>query len=170
MSSAIEAMGMSLPYSASAPATHPDKLKECAIVGQYIKTIIEKDIKPRDIVTKKAMENACATIIALGGSTNAVLHFLAIAHAYEIDFTLKDIQRISDKTPFIADLKPSGQQVVYPIENPIKKDGHLQMLFGNLAEEGAVAKITGKEGTHFEGPAVVFDDEFSAIKGIAEGK
>lgn len=221
MSSAIEAMGMSLPYSACSPATSNDKLDECERIGSAISNLIEKDIKPRDIVTKKALENACTAIIALGGSTNAVLHFLAIAHAYDIDFTLKDIQRINDKTPLLADLKPSGQylmedlhavggvpsvlkyllekkyldgslltvtgnsleenlknvpslatgqKIIFPVENAIKKDGHLQILYGNLAENGSVAKLTGKEGQTFTGKAIVFDDEFSAIEGIQKGE
>lgn len=220
MASAIEAMGMSIPYSSSAPALSEMKNAECANIGQYLRIIMEKDIKPRDVVTKKSLENAMTTIVALGGSTNATLHFLAIASAYEVDFTLKDIQRISDKTPFIADLKPSGkylmedlheiggtpavmkyllangyldgscitvtgktlaenlanlpelkegQDLIYPLDKPIKKDGHLQILYGNLATEGAVAKITGKEGEIFEGTAVVFDNEFAAIKGIEDG-
>lgn len=220
MSSAIEAMGMGLPYSSSNPALSPEKQQECKDVGQYIRILLEKDIKPRDIVTRAALENAVSIIVALGGSTNAVLHIPAIAHSFGIEFTLKDIQRISDKTPYIANLKPSGeylmedlhevggvpavmkyllnkgylhgdcltvtgqtieenlkdipdfkqgQNVVYTIENPVKPQGHLQILYGNLATEGAVAKITGKEGEYFEGPAVVFDNEFDAIKGIEEG-
>ncbi len=220
MSSAIEAMGMSVPYSSSNPATSKNKAEECLAVGEYMKLILEKDIKPRDVVTKQALENAMTMVIALGGSTNAVLHFIAIAKAFEIDFTIRDVQRISDKTPFLADLKPSGkymmedlhnvggipavmkymlqknyingdcltitgktieenlaeveglkenQKIIFPIENPIKKDGHLQILFGNLAEEGSVAKVTGKEGEIFEGEAVVFDNEFEVIKGIEKG-
>jgi dihydroxy-acid dehydratase len=220
MSSAIEAMGMSIPYSSSNPATSKNKAEECLAVGKYMKLILEKDIKPKDVVTKKALENAMTMVIALGGSTNAVLHFLAIAKAFEIDFTLKDIQKISDKTPFIADLKPSGkylmedlhniggtpavmkymleknflhgdcltvtgktieenlnevealkegQKIIFPIENPLKKDGHLQILYGNLAEEGSVAKVTGKEGEVFEGEAIVFNNEFEVIDGIEKG-
>ena len=221
MSSAIEAMGMSIPYSSSNPALSADKTAECNDIGKYIRNLMEKDIKPRDIVTKKALENAVTVIVALGGSTNATLHLPAIAHAFDIDFTLDDIQRISDKTPYIADLKPSGkylmedlyqvggvpavmkyllekgflhgdcltvtghtiaenlanvagfadnQKVIVPIETPIKPNGHLQILYGNLAEKGCVAKITGKEGEFFEGPAVVFDGEEEVIAGIAEGK
>lgn len=221
MSSAIEAMGMSIPYSASNPALSPEKAEECKVIGKYIRLLLEKDIKPRDIVTRKALENAATVIVALGGSTNAVLHFPAIAHSFGIEFTLDDIQRISDKTPYIADLKPSGQylmedlhavggvpavmkyllskgmlhgdcmtvtgktiaenladlpgfvegqDVILPIETPLKKSGHLQILYGNLAEKGAVAKITGKEGEYFEGPAVVFDTEFEVIAAISSGK
>lgn len=220
MSSAIEALGMSIPYSASYPALSPEKTMECEHIGKYMRKVLELDLKPRDIVTKKSFENATTVIVALGGSTNAVLHLPAMAHSFGIDFGLKDIQRISDKTPFIADLKPSGQylmedlhlvggvpavmkyllekgflhgdcmtvtgktiaenlaevdgllegqKVIYPIEKPVKESGHLQILYGNLATEGAVAKITGKEGEYFEGKAVVFDDEFSAIEGIKDG-
>lgn len=221
MSSAIEAMGMSIPYSSSNPALSADKTAECHDLGKHIRNLMEKDIKPRDIVTKKALENAVTVIVALGGSTNVTLHLPAIAHAFDIEFTLDDIQRISDKTPYIADLKPSGkflmedlyeaggvpavmkyllekgflhgdcmtvtgktiaenlaevpdftenQKVIVPIETPIKPSGHLQILYGNLAEKGCVAKITGKEGEFFEGPAVVFDGEEDVIEGIAQGK
>jgi dihydroxy-acid dehydratase len=221
MSSAIEAMGMSIPYSSSNPALSPEKAEECKNIGKYIRLLLEKDIKPRDIVTKKALENATTVIVALGGSTNSVLHLPAIAHSFGIEFTLRDIQRISDKTPYIADLKPSGQylmedlhavggvpavmkyllskgmlhgdcmtvtgktisenlaevsdliegqDVILPIETPIKETGHLQILYGNLAEKGAVAKITGKEGEYFEGPAVVFNNEFEVIDGISNGR
>lgn len=220
MSSAIEALGMSIPYSASYPALSPEKGMECDFIGKYVRNILELDLKPRDIVTRKSFENATTVIIALGGSTNAVLHLPAMAHSFGLEFTLKDIQKISDKTPFIADLKPSGQylmedlheaggvpavmkyllekgylhgdcmtvtgktiaenlaelpslkegqKVIFPIETPVKPTGHLQILYGNLAEEGAVAKITGKEGEYFEGLAIVFDDEFSAIEGIKNG-
>jgi dihydroxy-acid dehydratase len=220
MSSAIEALGMSIPYSASYPALSPEKLMECDFIGKHVRNILELDLKPRDIVTRKSFENATTVIVALGGSTNAVLHLPAMAHSFGLEFTLKDVQRISDKTPFIADLKPSGQylmedlheaggvpgvmkyllekgylhgdsmtvtgktiaenlaevpglkdgqKVIFPIETPVKPTGHLQILYGNLAEEGAVAKITGKEGEYFEGPAIVFDDEFSAIEGIKNG-
>ena len=220
MSSAIEALGMSIPYSASYPALSPEKIMECEHIGKYMRKVLELDLKPRDIVTKKSFENATTVIVALGGSTNAVLHLPAMAHSFGLEFTLDDIQRISDKTPFIADLKPSGkylmedlhavggvpavmkyllengylhgdcmtvtgqtiaenlsqvdgllegQDVIFPLENPVKESGHLQILYGNLATEGAVAKITGKEGEYFEGKAVVFDDEFSAIEGIKDG-
>ena len=221
MSSAIEAMGMSIPYSASNPALSPEKAEECKNIGKYIRLLLEKDIKPRDIVTKKSFENAVTVIVALGGSTNATLHLPAMAHSFGIDFTLDDIQKISDKTPYIGDLKPSGrymmedlhavggipavmkyllskgmlhgdcmtvtgrtiaenlaevadlregQDVILPIEKPLKSSGHLQILYGNLAEKGAVAKITGKEGEYFEGPAVVFNNEFEVIDGISSGK
>ena len=220
MSSAIEALGMSIPYSASYPALSPEKIMECEHIGQYMRKVLELDLKPRDIVTKKSFENATTVIVALGGSTNAVLHLPAMAHSFGLEFTLDDIQRNSDKTPFIADLKPSGQylmedlhavggvpavmkyllekgylhgdcmtvtgktiaenlsqvdgllegqKVIYPLETPVKESGHIQILYGNLATEGAVAKITGKEGEYFEGKAVVFDDEFSAIEGIQDG-
>ncbi len=220
MSSAIEALGMSIPYSASYPALSPEKIMECEHIGQHMRNILELDLKPRDIVTKKSFENATTVIVALGGSTNAVLHLPAMAHSFGLEFTLDDIQRISDKTPFIADLKPSGQylmedlhgvggvpavmkyllekgylhgdcmtvtgqtiaenlsqvdgllegqKVIYPIETPVKKSGHIQILYGNLATEGAVAKITGKEGEYFEGKAIVFDDEFAAIEGVKDG-
>jgi dihydroxy-acid dehydratase len=221
MASAIEAMGMALPYDSSNPAMSPEKLEECNHVGKYMRIIMEKDIKPRDILTKKAFENAITLIIALGGSTNAVLHLLAIAKSAEIELDIEDFQRISDKTPFIADLKPSGkylmedvhriggvpavlkllleegllhgdcltvtgktlaenlqdlpslqegQKVIKPLNDPIKQTGHLRILKGNLAPEGAVAKITGKEGLRFEGTAKVFEGEFDATDGILAGK
>ena len=217
MSSAIEALGMSLPYSSSSPAVSEDKKVECMSIGKAIKNLMEKDIKPKDIMTKQAFENAITVVIALGGSTNAVLHLLAMAHTVDVDLVLEDFQAISNKTPLLADLKPSGkflmedlhniggtpavmkmllekgylhgncltvtgktiaenlaeikglspeQQIIMPIEKPIKASGHIQILFGNLAKEGAVAKITGKEGEFFEGPARVYDNEFDAIKGI----
>ena len=220
MAAAIEALGMSLPSSSSSTALSGAKQEELAKAGKAIKHLLEEDIKPRDIMTKEAFENAIVTIIALGGSTNAVLHLIAMAHSVELELTLEDIQRLSDKVPFIADLKPSGkylmedlhnvggvpavmklllehgylhgdcltvtgktiaenladlpdlsqgQDVIKPLSNPIKASGHLQMLFGNLATEGAVAKITGKEGLKFSGPAVVFDDEFDCIDGIGDG-
>jgi dihydroxy-acid dehydratase len=220
MASAIEAMGLSLPYNASNPAISEEKKRECASIGQYVIQLLEKDLKPRDILTKPAMENAVRLIAALGGSTNAVLHFLAIADAAELPFSLEDFQHICNDTPFIADLKPSGkfmmedvhqiggtpavmkylleegmlhgdcmtvtgktiaenlaelpalakdQKVIYPISNPIKSTGHIRILKGNLAEEGAVAKITGKEGLHFTGPAKVYDGEFAANDGISNG-
>lgn len=220
MSSAIEALGMSLPYSSSNPAISPEKETECAEVGAAIKKLLELDLKPRDILTKASFENAIRVITVLGGSTNAVMHLIAIAHSVDIDLSLADFQRITDETPFLADLKPSGkylmedlheaggipavmkfmlekgmldgscmtvtgytqaenlakvpdlkndQQIIRELDQPIKETGHLQMLFGNLAEEGSVAKITGKEGEKFVGTAVVFDDEFSAIEGIGNG-
>lgn len=220
MSSAIEALGMSLPYSSSNPAVSPEKETECAEVGAAIKKLLELDLKPRDILTKDSFENAIRLITVLGGSTNAVMHLIAIAHSVDINLTLEDFQRITDETPFLADLKPSGKylmedlheaggipavmkfmldkgmlngdcmtvtgytiaenlekvpelnnqkNIIRDLSEPIKETGHLQMLFGNLAEEGAVAKITGKEGEKFVGTAVVFDDEFSAIEGIGNG-
>lgn len=221
MASAIEAMGLGLPYSASNPAVSPAKSEECKKVGETLQYLLENDLKPRDIVTKKSFENAITLIIALGGSTNAVLHLMAVAKAFEIPLSIDDFQRISDKTPFLADLKPSGrylmehvhniggipavmklllengflhgdcmtvtgktiaenlaglpslpedQEIVRPFSNPIKKTGHLQILYGNLARTGAVAKITGKEGEKFEGPARVFDSEYEANDGILAGK
>lgn len=220
MSSAIEAMGMSLPYNSSIPAISKEKQEESVQAGQQIKKLLEDDIKPRDIVTKQALINAFTLVTVLGGSTNAVLHFLAIAHAFDVDFTINDFQSISDRTPFLADLKPSGQylmedlheaggtpavmklllgkglidgncmtvtgktimenlqdlpglkegqQIIQPFNTPIKKTGHLQILFGNLAKDGAVAKITGKEGESFEGPARVFNSEYEANEGISNG-
>ncbi len=217
MSSAIEALGMSLPYSSSNPATSLDKIAECRKTGEAMQRLLEKDLKPKDIVTRKSFENAVTLIMALGGSTNAVLHFLAMAKAFDIDWNIDDFQAISDKTPFLADLKPSGkyvmedlhqvggtpavmkyllekgfihgdcmtvtgktvaenleevpslaqeQDIIMPIETPIKKTGHIQILKGNLAEEGSVAKITGKEGLRFEGKARVYDGEFDMIKGV----
>ncbi|NBC26968.1 MAG: dihydroxy-acid dehydratase, partial [Bacteroidetes bacterium] len=221
MASAIETLGMSLPFSSSIPATHKEKQKECEKAGAAIYTLLEKDLKPLDIITKKSLENAVAMIIALGGSTNAVMHMLAIAHAANVDFTIDDFQKVSDRTPFLADLKPSGkyvmedlynvggvpavqkllikeglldgscmtvtgktleenvadlpslleeQNVIHPVSNPVKKTGHLQILYGNLAEGGSVAKITGKEGTKFSGPARVFESEEDALEGIRGGK
>ena len=221
MSSAIEALGMSLPYSSSNPALSPEKAKECEEAGKAIRLMLEKDIKPRDIMTKEAFENAIKIIMVLGGSTNAVLHMIAIADAVGIKITLDDFQRLSDTTPVLADLKPSGkylmedlhevggvpavmkymlekgmlngdcltctgktvaenlkdlpdlsegQDVVLPIEKPYKSTGHIQILYGNLAEEGSVAKISGKEGEFFEGTAVVFEDEFEVVDGLRSGK
>lgn len=220
MASAIEALGMSLPYSASNPALSVEKRHECLQAGQAIKILLQKDIKPKDIMTKKAFENAMTVIMVLGGSTNAVMHLIAMAHAVDLKLTLEDFQKISDKTPVLADLKPSGrylmedlhnvggvpavmkyllqhgmlhgdclsvtgktiaenlkdvpdlsagQDVFRDLINPIKATGHLQMLFGNLASEGSVAKISGKEGNRFEGPARVFDDEYAVIAGIKNG-
>jgi len=222
MSSAIEALGMSLPYSSSNPALSKDKKDECLAAGKYIRLLLEKDIKPRDIMTKEAFENALTIIMALGGSTNAVLHFIAIAKSVGIPVKLEDFQRISDRTPLIADLKPSGkylmedlhniggvplvmkyllkkgfihgncmtvtgktiaenleevadidfstQDIIVPLEKPLKPTAHIQILYGNLATEGSVAKITGKEGERFKGPARVFDGEFELIAGITSGK
>ncbi len=221
MAAAIEAMGMSLPYNASNPAQSWEKETESVLAGKAIRQLLEKDIKPLDIVTEKSLENAVRLIIILGGSTNAVLHMLAIARAADIEFTLDDFQLISDTTPFLADLKPSGkylmedvheiggipavlkyllkkglihgdcltvtgktlaenledvpelsadQEVIKPIEHPIKVTGHLRMLYGNLASEGSVAKITGKEGLVFIGKAKVFEGEFAANDGIRDGK
>ncbi|PWL38763.1 dihydroxy-acid dehydratase [Flagellimonas aquimarina] len=220
MASAIEALGMALPYNSSNPAVGDRKKQDCVDSGKALRYLLENDIKPSDIISKKSLENAVRLITVLGGSTNAVLHFLAIAKAAEIDFELADFQRISDTTPFLADLKPSGkylmedlhrvggvpavmkfmlkhdmlhgdcltvtgktiaenlaevpdltegQKVVMDLENPIKETGHLRILHGNLATEGAVAKITGKEGLHFSGPAKVFESEFEANDGIREG-
>jgi dihydroxy-acid dehydratase len=217
MASAIEAMGLSLPYSSSAPATSEKKKNEAANVGKAIYNLLEKDIKPRDIMTMKAFENAMRVIIVLGGSTNAVLHLIAMAKSAGLHLTLQDFQRISDTTPLLADLKPSGkymmedmdaiggvpavmklldkkgllhtdcmtvtgktvaenlkeamdipsdQDLMYSWDNPIKKTGHLQMLFGNIAPQGSVAKITGKEGLCFEGPARVYDSEESLNTGL----
>jgi len=221
MASAIEAMGMALPYNSSLPARDKGKKQESQNVGRYIRKLLEHDLKPLDIITKKAFENAISLITVLGGSTNAVLHLLAIANTAGISLSLEDFQRIGDRTPFLGDLKPSGghvmedlhkaggipavmkymlaeglmdgdcltvtgktigenladvdplspgQKVIMPIEKPIKKTGHIQILFGNLAPEGAVAKITGKEGEFFEGPARVFESEQEANDGIKNGK
>lgn len=221
MASAIEALGMSLPYSSSNPAVSPEKEAECEQAGIAMRHLLEADILPRQIMSKAAFENALTVIMALGGSTNAVLHMLAMAKAVEIPLSLDDFQRISDKTPLLADLKPSGkylmedlhqiggtpavmkyllsagmldgscltvtgktiaenlaalpdlsaeQPIIYPLETPIKTSGHLQILYGNLAEDGSVAKITGKEGERFEGTARVFDGEFAANDAIVAGK
>ncbi|NER13911.1 dihydroxy-acid dehydratase [Leptobacterium flavescens] len=221
MASAIEALGMALPYNSSNPAESNEKKEECTQAGRALRYLLENDIKPSDIVTRKSLENAIRLITVLGGSTNAVLHFLAIAKAANIDFSLEDFQRISDSTPFLADLKPSGkyvmedlhkiggipavlkfmlmngmlhgecltvtgktlaenlidvpdlaegQQIIKPLQEPIKKTGHIRILFGNLAEDGAVAKITGKEGLSFTGRARVFDGEFAANEGIGKGE
>ncbi len=221
MASAIEALGMSLPYSSSNPALSPEKKAECELAGEAIKVLLERDIKPRDIMTRKAFENALTVITALGGSTNAVLHLLAMAHSVGVELTMDDFQTIGDKTPVIGDLKPSGkylmedlhnvggvpgvmkylldlgmlhgdcltvtgktleenlsklpyldpnQQVILPVTSPFKPSGHLQILYGNLAERGSVAKISGKEGEYFKGSARVFDDEYEAIDGIKNGK
>ncbi len=222
MASAIEAMGMSLPYSSSNPALSEDKKTECLAAGKAIRLLLEKDIKPTDIMTRKAFENAVTVIMVLGGSTNAVLHMIAMAKSVDVKFSQDDFQTISDKIPVLADFKPSGkylmqdlhehggvpavmkyllqkgllhgdcltvtgntvaenlagapdldfetQKIIYPIEQALKKTGHLQILYGNLAEKGSVAKISGKEGEKFVGPARVFDGEFELIKGINSGK
>ena len=221
MASAIEALGMSLPFSSSNPAVSQEKIQDCKAVGVAMRQLIVKDLKPLDIVTKKSLENALRLIAILGGSTNAVLHFLAIAHAADINLTIDDFQKISDSTPFLADLKPSGkylmkdlhaiggipavlkfmlendllngdcmtitgktlaenltdvnslkegQDLIRSLDNPIKSTGHIRILKGNLALEGSVAKITGKEGLKFAGPARVFDGEFAANDGIGAGK
>ncbi|QIH36446.1 dihydroxy-acid dehydratase [Sphingobacterium sp. DR205] len=222
MASAIEALGMSLPYSSSNPAISAEKKNECLEAGKHIRTLLEKDIKPSDIMTRKAFENALRTIVILGGSTNAVLHFIAIGKAVGVDISQDDFQRMSDETPVLADFKPSGkylmqdlqqyggtpavmkylldegllhgdcitvtgktvaenladvksimeydQPIIKPLSNPIKATGHLQILYGNLAEKGSVAKISGKEGEKFTGPARVFDGEHDLVAGIASGR
>ncbi|MFV8337280.1 dihydroxy-acid dehydratase [Flavobacterium sp. RSP29] len=221
MSSAIEALGMSLPYSSSNPALSPEKKQECADAGKAIRILLEKDIKPRDIMTRKAFENAITIVAVLGGSTNAVMHLIAMAHAVGVDLTLKDFQDISDKTPLLADLKPSGkylmedlhnvggvpgvmkyllkegllhgdcltvtgktiaenlasvpdlndgQDVIHEIQKALKATGNIQILYGNIASEGCVAKISGKEGEFFEGTAVVYENEHDVIKGIRGGE
>jgi len=221
MSSAIEMMGLSLTYNSTIPAGSPDKVKEMGRVGKAIRTALEKDLKPSDILTKTSFENAIALVTVLGGSTNAVLHLLAIARTAGIELTLEDFQRVSDRTPLLADLKPSGQyvmedlheiggvpgvmklmlqenlidgqamtvtgktvgevleevkgledsqKIIHSLSHPIKKTGHLQILYGNLAPEGAVSKITGKEGTKFRGKAKVYDSEKEANKAIIDGE
>lgn len=217
LSSAIEALGMSMPYSSSNPAVSDEKKVELMKLGDAIRNLLEKDIKPRDIMTRKAFENALRMIMILGGSTNATMHMIAMARSVGVDLTLDDFQKFADTTPFISNLKPSGewlmqdlhdiggipavmkyllekgllhgdcltvtgktlaenladvpslkegQEIIRPIEDPIKPQGHIQILYGNLASEGSVAKITGKEGELFEGPARVYEDEFEAIAGI----
>jgi dihydroxy-acid dehydratase len=221
MASAIEALGMSLPYSASLPAEDPGKLEECFQAGAAIRKLLEKDLKPRDIMTRAAFENAMVIVMALGGSTNAVLHLIAMARSVGVELTLDDFQKVSDRVPFLADLKPSGkfvqedlhsvggtpavmkyllqkgylngdcitctgrtlgenvahvpglkagQSIVHDVEHPIKATGHIRILRGNLAPEGAVAKITGKEGLVFTGPAICFDSEEDMLKGLEKGK
>src|SRR3982751_3567129 len=218
MAAAIEALGMSLPFSSSNPALSKEKKEECYAAGKAIQLLIEKDIKPKDIMTREAFENAIVVIMALGGSTNAVLHLIAMAKSVSVKLTQDDFQIISNRVPVLADFKPSGkylmqdlyqhggvpavikyllekgfmhgscltvtgktleenlktvtpldfnnQKIIHPIENPIKKTGHLQILYGNLASGGSVAKISGKEGERFVGPAKVFDGEFELINGI----
>ena len=222
MAAAIEALGMSLPYSSSNPALSPEKREECREAGKAIRILLEKDIKPSDIMTRKAFDNAMRIVIVLGGSTNAVLHLIAMAHSVGISLTQDDFQTMSDQTPVLADFKPSGkylmqdlheqggvpavmrylldegllhgdcltvtgktiaenletiesinfetQDIVMPRSTPVKATGHLQILYGNLAEGGSVAKITGKEGETFRGPARVFDGEKSLIEGISSGR
>ena len=217
MSSAIETLGMSLPYSSSIPAEDPDKLDECFRAGAAIRLLLENDIKPRDIMTREAFENAMVVIMILGGSTNAVLHLIAMARSVDVDLTIDDFQSVSNRIPFLADLKPSGrfvmedlhaaggtpalhkyllekglitgdcmtvtgktlaenvadlpglaegQEIIHPVESPIKSTGHLRILRGNVAPEGSVAKITGKEGTKFSGPARCYDSEEDMLAGL----
>ena len=217
MASAIEAMGMSLPYSSSTPAVDLAKQEECFNAGEAIKHLLEKDIKPRDIMTRDAFENAMVLVTILGGSTNAVLHLLAMARAVNVELTIDDFQLVSDRTPYVADLKPSGQHVmedlhriggtpavmkfllendlingdcltvtgktikenlsdlpgltdgqkiIFPLDNPIKPSGHIRILKGNLAPGGSVAKITGKEGEIFTGPAKVYDSEEAMLSSL----
>jgi dihydroxy-acid dehydratase len=219
MASAIEAMGMSLPYSASLPAESPGKLAECARAGSAIRRLLEEDIKPRDIMTRQAFENAMVVITALGGSTNAVLHLIAMARSVDVPLTIDDFQRISDRIPLLADMKPSGsyvqedldrvggipalmkylldegllqgdcltvtgktlaenledarplaahQRIISPLSQPVHKSGHIRILRGNLAPEGAVGKITGKEGLSFTGPAIVFDSEEQMLAALED--
>eukprot|EP00128_Syssomonas_multiformis_P000396 Colp12_sorted_trinity150504_noHs@436 len=221
MATAIETLGMALPYSSSAPADSKEKKEECQKAGAAIKNLLEKNIKPRDIMTPKAFENAMVVLMALGGSTNAVLHLLAMARAVDVPLTLEDFQKVSDRVPFIADLKPSGkyviedlhniggtpavlkyllsegllhgdcltvtgktlaenlkdlpglkegQDIIKPLSNPIKPNGHIQILRGNFAPEGSVAKITGKEGLSFKGTAAVFDCEEDMLHALERGE
>jgi dihydroxy-acid dehydratase len=221
MASAIEALGMSLPYSSSYPANAPEKIAECRAAGAALLHLLERDIKPSDILTRQAFENAIRVVVALGGSTNAVMHLIAMARAADVPLSIDDFQAISARTPLLADMKPSGpwvmedlwavggvpavmkllleegllhgdcmtvtgrsvaenlaelpglkagQRIIQPIDRPIKATGHLQILYGNLAVEGAVAKITGKEGTRFTGPAKVFDSEELTLVAIQQGR
>jgi dihydroxy-acid dehydratase len=221
MAVAIEALGLSLPYSSSIPAEDPAKADECRRAGAAVRTLLERDLKPRDIVTRSALENALTMVMAVGGSTNAVLHLMAIARAAHVPLSLEDFQRVSDRVPLLADLKPSGryvqedlhnaggtpavmkyllergflrgecmtvtgttlaenladaaplapgQQVIHPIEEPVFPRGHLRILRGNLAPDGAVAKITGKEGERFAGPAKVYDSEEAMLAGLERGE
>ncbi|MES2455173.1 MAG: dihydroxy-acid dehydratase [Bacteroidota bacterium] len=222
MASAIEALGMSLPYSSSYPATSEEKKNECLEAGKAIRVLLERNILPSDIMTEKAFHNAIVLVMVLGGSTNAVLHLIAMSKSVGLNLTLADFQKVSDNTPVLGDLKPSGtylmedlhniggvpavlkyllkvglihgdcltvtgktiaenvadaveldfetQKIIFPVENPIKETGHLQMLYGNLATLGAVAKISGKEGEKFVGPARVFDGEKSLMAGIQSGR
>jgi dihydroxy-acid dehydratase len=222
MAASIEAMGLSLPFSSSYPATHEGKQEECKKIGAAMKNLLELNITPRDIITKKSLENALTLVMALGGSTNAALHFLAIARSADLPLTLDDIQAISNKVPFIADLKPSGkyfmedileiggvpavmkylyskglihgdcltvtgrtlaedlaeapdldfetQKIIFPLEAPIKASGHIQILYGNLAPTGSVAKITGKEGLTFDGEAKICEHETEIITMLSKGE
>lgn len=221
MASAIEALGMSLPYSSSNPALSEAKKKECLDAGEAMKKLLEMDVKPRDIMTREAFENAMTMVSVLGGSTNAILHLIAMAYSVDVTLTLADFQRISDTVPVLADLKPSGkylmedlheaggvpavmkylldcgllhgdcltvtgktvaenlkgvpslsegQQVIKTLAEPVKATGHLQVLYGNLAEQGSVAKISGKEGNFFQGPARVFNDEYAVISSVRKGE
>jgi dihydroxy-acid dehydratase len=221
MASAIEALGMSLPYSSSTPAESAEKLAECRAAGAAVRRLLELDLKPRDIMTRAAFENAMVVVMALGGSTNAVLHLLAMARAVDVPLAIDDFQAVSDRVPFLADLKPSGrfvmedlqgiggipalmkylmenglidgscltvtgqtvaenlaslpglrpgQEIIRPLEDPIKATGHIQILRGSLAPDGAVAKITGKEGERFSGPARVFDSEEAMLEGLEQGR
>jgi dihydroxy-acid dehydratase len=222
MASSIEAMGLSLPFSSSYPATHEGKQAECRKIGEAMRVLLERNITPADIITRQSIENALTVTVALGGSTNAVLHYLAIARSAGIALTLSDVQAISDRTPLLADLKPSGkyymedmlaiggvpavmkylfqngllhgdcltvtgktvaenlaeapdldfesQKIVFPLSAPIKRTGHLQMLYGNLAPNGSVAKITGKEGERFEGVAKVCENEGAVIEALSKGE
>ena len=221
MSSFIECLGLSLPYSSCAPADAPEKVDECVRAGAAIRTLLELDLKPRDIVTRQSFVNAMRLTIVLGGSTNAVLHSIAMARSFGLDLAIDDWQRVSDETPLLSDFRPSGkyvmedlhavggvpaviklmidkglidgsqmtvtgktladnvrdlpgladgQLIVHAFDNPIKRDGHIRILRGNLAPDGAVAKITGKEGTRFEGPARVFDSEEDMLGGLEQGK
>ncbi|AMV16244.1 dihydroxy-acid dehydratase [Planctomyces sp. SH-PL14] len=221
MASAIEAMGMTLPFSSSIPAEDPAKLQECLDAGKAIRVLLEKDIKPRDIMTRQAFENAMVLIMTVGGSTNAVLHLIAMARAVGVDLTIDDFQKVSDRVPYIADLKPSGkwvqedlhnvggtpavlkyllqkgyidgdcltvtgktlgenlssapglhegQTVVRPLEDPIKATGHIRIMKGNFCPDGAVAKITGKEGLQFNGPALCYDSEEDMLRGLEKGE
>ncbi len=221
MASAIEALGMSLPYSSSTPAESVEKRDECRRAGAAVRLLLERDITPRDIMTRAAFENAMVVVMALGGSTNAVLHLIAMARAVDVALTIDDFQTVSDRVPFLADLKPSGafvmedmqgiggtpalmkylwrnglldgdcltvtgrtvaenladapdlsegQRIIHPLSDPIKPSGHIQILRGNLAPDGAVAKITGKEGTRFSGPARVYDAEEAMLAGLEAGQ
>jgi dihydroxy-acid dehydratase len=222
MASAIETLGMSLPYSSSNPALSEEKKQECLDAGKAIRILLEKDIKPKDIMTRKAFENAITMVMVMGGSTNAVLHLIAMAKSVDVELNQDDFQAISDRVPVLDDFNPSGkylmqdlhlyggvpavtkyllskgllhgdcltvtgktlaenvanvpdldfdqQKIILPVESPIKATGHLQILYGNLAKGGSVAKISGKEGERFEGPARVFDGEQELIAGINSGK